>query len=89
MDEKISDKLSMVFLSCRSCDKVSALLYLLRSVIPSNEQTIIFCATMKHVEYIGSVLSKAGFNCGLLYSQLDAVARKMNIEKLVYVLLLN
>uniref|UniRef100_A0A0N5AUU5 RNA helicase n=1 Tax=Syphacia muris TaxID=451379 RepID=A0A0N5AUU5_9BILA len=63
VDEKISEQLSMVFLTCRSCDKIAVLLHLLRSVIPSNEQTIIFCATMKHVEYLSTIISKAGLDC--------------------------
>lgn len=80
-DTKVSEKLSMVFLACRDNDKVSALLYLARKAVRDEKQTIIFCATMKHVEYFSTILTEAGLDCCFLYSQLDAAARKMNITR--------
>ncbi|KAK6105949.1 DEAD/DEAH box helicase family protein [Brugia pahangi] len=79
--EKISDKLSMMFLYCRTDDKLAAFLHLAREVVAANEQTIVFCATMKHVEYLAAVAGKAGIDCVVLYSQLDSVARNINIQK--------
>ncbi|EFO19598.1 DEAD/DEAH box helicase [Loa loa] len=79
--EKISDKLSMVFLYCRSDDKLAAFIHLAREVVAGNEQTVVFCATMKHVEYLAAVAEKAGIDCVVLYSQLDCVARNINIQK--------
>ncbi|VDN53314.1 unnamed protein product [Dracunculus medinensis] len=81
VDEKLSDKLSMIFISCRADDKTAALLYLLRFIISHDEQTIVFCATMKHVEYLAAIIKEAGMICVFLYSQLDAVARKINMQK--------
>lgn len=81
VDTKISDKLSMLFFTCRDNDKLSALLYLARMAIQNNEQTIVFCATMKHVEYVVAILNEAGLDCCFLYSQLDPMARKMNIQR--------
>uniref|UniRef100_A0A0M3J4C5 RNA helicase n=1 Tax=Anisakis simplex TaxID=6269 RepID=A0A0M3J4C5_ANISI len=81
VDEKISDKLSMVFVVCRSDDKMAALLNLVRMLVSKHEQTIVFCATMKHVEYVALIMQMARIDCVVLYSQLDATARKMNIEK--------
>lgn len=82
VDEKISDRLSMIFLTCRTADKISAFLYLVRLAIANNEMTIVFCATMKHVEYLAAVAQRAAIDCVVLYSQLDAAARKINIERL-------
>uniref|UniRef100_A0A158Q733 RNA helicase n=1 Tax=Elaeophora elaphi TaxID=1147741 RepID=A0A158Q733_9BILA len=79
--EKISDKLSMVFLHCRADDKLAAFLHLAREVIAANEQTVVFCATMKHVEYLAAIAEKAGIDCVVLYSQLDSLARNINIQK--------
>ena len=45
----------LTFLECRSEDKMSVLLYLLRTVIKPSEQTVIFAATKHHVEYINMV----------------------------------
>lgn len=36
---------------------------------------------MKHVEYVVGILHRAGIDCSFVYSQLDATARKMNIQK--------
>uniref|UniRef100_A0A914YDF8 RNA helicase n=1 Tax=Panagrolaimus superbus TaxID=310955 RepID=A0A914YDF8_9BILA len=80
-DTKISEKLSMVFFACRDNDKTSALLYLARKAVREQKQTIIFCATMKHVEYFSTILTEAGLDVCFLYSQLDASARKMNISR--------
>lgn len=71
----------MVFLHCRADDKLAAFLHLAREVIAANEQTVVFCATMKHVEYLAAVTEKAGIDCVVLYSQLDPVARNINIQK--------
>ncbi|VDK75827.1 unnamed protein product [Onchocerca ochengi] len=81
LDEKISDKLSMLFFYCRTDDKLAAFLHLAREVVAANEQTVVFCATMKHVEYLAAIAEKAGIDCVVLYSQLDAVARNINIQK--------
>ena len=81
VDTKISDKLSLAFIACRPNDKISALLHLARRCVQRQEQTIVFCATMKHVEYISAIFREAGLDCCFLYSQLDAAARKMNIGR--------
>uniref|UniRef100_A0A7E4VM66 RNA helicase n=1 Tax=Panagrellus redivivus TaxID=6233 RepID=A0A7E4VM66_PANRE len=81
VDTKVSENMSMVFLACRAHDKISALLFLARKAIRQKEQTIIFCATMKHVEYVSAILTEAGLDCCFLYSQLDPAARKMNISR--------
>ncbi|CEF68169.1 ATP-dependent RNA helicase DDX54 [Strongyloides ratti] len=80
-DCKISDKLSMIFLLCRAHEKIHALLYLIREFLDKNQQTVVFCATMKHVEYVVSILEKSSISCAPLYSSLDPTARKENIQK--------
>ncbi|CAI4231838.1 unnamed protein product [Auanema sp. JU1783] len=81
VDEKISDKLSMVFITTRADDKLSTLVHLCRDLNAENKQTVVFCATMKHVEYVVAVLRRAGVEPSFIYSQLDATARKMNIAR--------
>ncbi|KAH7729314.1 ATP-dependent RNA helicase DDX54 [Aphelenchoides avenae] len=81
VDTKISDKLSMAFITCRAGDKIPALLYLARDAVSRKEQTIVFCATMKHVEYVVAIFAEAGLDCAFLYSQMDPTARKMNIAR--------
>ena len=45
----------MVFLECCSEEKTSILLYLLRSLIKADQQSVIFVATKHHVEYLNMV----------------------------------
>ncbi|KAE9421833.1 hypothetical protein Angca_003063, partial [Angiostrongylus cantonensis] len=81
VDEKISDRLSMVFALCRADEKLSVLLHLCRQMDTENNQTLVFCATMKHVEYVVAILNRAGIDNSFIYSQLDATARKLNIAR--------
>lgn len=79
LDSKLSDKLQLVFAACRQNEKLMALIYLCRILVQKQQKTIVFCATMKHVEYVQKVLSAADLDCTFLYSQLDPIARKENI----------
>ncbi|CAJ0931462.1 unnamed protein product, partial [Mesorhabditis belari] len=81
VDEKISERLSMAFCTCRADEKLATLLWLCRKMEHENQHTVIFCATMKHVEYVVAILNRAGIDVSFLYSQLDATARKLNIAK--------
>ncbi|CAD6197123.1 unnamed protein product [Caenorhabditis auriculariae] len=81
VDEKVSEQLSMIFCTCRPDEKLAILLQLCRRMDVEKKQTVVFCATMKHVEYVVGILNRAGIDCSFVYSQLDATARKMNIAK--------
>ncbi|VDM67536.1 unnamed protein product, partial [Strongylus vulgaris] len=81
VDEKISDRLSMVFATCRADEKLAVLLHLCRQMNSEGKQTVVFCATMKHVEYVVGIINRAGIDNSFIYSQLDATARKLNIQR--------
>lgn len=55
VDEKVSEKLSMVFALCRPDEKIAAVLSLGRKARDEKRQTVIFCATMKHVEFVSFI----------------------------------
>ena len=55
VDSKLSEQLKVFFLSVRKEDKACALLYLLKSVVPATEQTVVFVPTKHHVEYLKEV----------------------------------
>ena len=55
VDSKLSEQLKLFYLSVRKEDKVSALLYLLQTVLPAEEQTVVFTPTKHHVEYLKEV----------------------------------
>jgi ATP-dependent RNA helicase DDX54/DBP10 len=71
----------MLFMTVRKEQKSAALAYLFKSIIPSEEKTIVFVATRHHVEYMRQLLDAAGIECTFVYGQLDAAARKINIAK--------
>ncbi|XGW32105.1 hypothetical protein V3C99_010353 [Haemonchus contortus] len=81
VDEKISERLSMVFATCRADEKLAVLLHLCRQMDAEQKQTVVFCATMKHVEYVVGILNRAGVDTSFIFSQLDATARKLNIAR--------
>jgi len=55
------------------------LLRLLRHLIPSNSQTIVFAATKHHVEYLSDLLTLAEIPVTMIYGALDQTARKINL----------
>ena len=82
VDNKLSEHLQCKFFNIRKEEKPAALLFLLQQVIDINkEQTIIFASTKHHVEYLYQLLSKLHMKVTLIYGQLDASARKINIAK--------
>lgn len=44
-------------------------------------QTIVFCATKHHVEYLLLLLTTAGYSCSHIYSSLDQTARSLEMKK--------
>ncbi|GMT24608.1 hypothetical protein PFISCL1PPCAC_15905, partial [Pristionchus fissidentatus] len=81
VDEKVSELLSMIFVTCRPNDRTAAAVHLARKAVNERKQTVMFCATMKHVEYYVAILQKANIDCSFIYSQLDPTARKINISR--------
>ena len=52
VDSKLPEALKLAFVFSPSESKSSILLHLLRSAIKADELTIVFAATMHHVEYL-------------------------------------
>ena len=51
-DTKMSEELRLAFMMTRTNEKVPALLYLVRKIIPRDQLTIIFTATRHHSEFL-------------------------------------
>lgn len=81
VESKIPEQLTLSFIVCRPEEKLAVLLCLLKNVIKSDSQTVIFAATQHHVEYIHQILEKAGISNTYIYSNLDPSARKINAAK--------
>ncbi|XP_033190645.1 ATP-dependent RNA helicase DDX54 isoform X1 [Bombus vancouverensis nearcticus] len=81
VESKIPEQLTLSFIVCRPEEKLAVLLCLLKNIIKSDSQTVIFAATQHHVEYIHQILEKAGISNTYIYSNLDPSARKINAAK--------
>jgi len=77
----ISSDLRMSFLLMRSDEKVAMLLYMLREVVPKGQQTLVFCSTRHHVEWLHTVLEYEGMRVSSVYGSMDMMARKMSLGK--------
>ncbi|XP_050073918.1 ATP-dependent RNA helicase DDX54 [Anopheles maculipalpis] len=84
VESKIPDTLDLKYIYCRPAERYATLLVLLRDVIPSTAQTVIFAGTQHHVELISLMLTKAGVPNSHVYSGLDASARKINTAKFTH-----
>ncbi|KAH8379119.1 hypothetical protein KR009_003133, partial [Drosophila setifemur] len=83
VESKLPDALSLKFLYCRPDDRYTALVVLLKYVIPQEAQTVVFAGTQHHVELIAFILGEAGITNTSVYSSLDPAARKINTAKFV------
>ncbi|KAJ3307986.1 ATP-dependent RNA helicase ddx54, partial [Boothiomyces sp. JEL0838] len=81
LDNKISKDLQLYFFSVKHEDKEGCLFYLLRNVIPQDQQTVIFVSTKHHVEYIHNLLTSLGLSSTFIYGSLDQTARKINLAR--------
>ncbi|XP_011312648.1 ATP-dependent RNA helicase DDX54 [Fopius arisanus] len=81
VENKLPNELTLAFITCREEEKLAVLLCLLKYVIANDSPTVVFAATMHHVEYIHTILDQAGITNTFIYSNLDASARKINAAK--------
>lgn len=83
-DVKLSEELRLGFFYIRSNEKIAALLYLILTIIPSNQSTIIFAATKHHSEFLHQLLTSVGVTSTLIYGSMDQDARNSNLKSFRY-----
>ncbi|CAF3531275.1 unnamed protein product [Rotaria socialis] len=85
LEMKLNDNLKLLFFHSRHDDKTALLLYVLRSVIPVDQQVVIFVATRHHCEYLRELLEQQPqqefFSAVTIYSSLDHSTRKINLGR--------
>jgi ATP-dependent RNA helicase DDX54/DBP10 len=85
IEMKLNENLKLLFFHLRHDDKTGLLLYLLRSIIPINEQIVLFVATRHHCEYLKELLEQQQqqdlFSAVTIYSSLDHSTRKINLSR--------
>ena len=62
VESKLPEELTLAFITCRAEEKLAVLLCLLKNVIKPDSQTVIFAATMHHVDYIHAVCYPYAFD---------------------------
>jgi ATP-dependent RNA helicase DDX54/DBP10 len=80
-DSKISENLSLAFMTLRSADKPACLLFLMREIIPPEDMTVVFTATRHHAEYLHHLLGEVGIQSSIVYGAMDQQARLENLER--------
>jgi len=85
IEMKLNENLKLIFFHLRHDDKTALLLHLLRSIIPLNEQIVLFVGTRHHCEYLKELLEQQQqqniFSAVTIYSTLDHATRKFNLNK--------
>ncbi|XP_030767680.1 ATP-dependent RNA helicase DDX54 [Sitophilus oryzae] len=81
VESKLPEQLKLEFIIVRPEEKLATLIVLLKTVINSKQQTVVFAATKHHVEYLHMVLDQLGISNTYIYSDLDPSARKINSAK--------
>ena len=85
VEMKLNENLKLIFFHLRHDDKTAVLLHLIRSVIPSDQQIVVFVATRHHCEYLRELLEQQQqqelFSAVTIYSTLDHTTRKINLSK--------
>ena len=85
IEMKLNENLKLVFFHLRHDDKTALVLYLLRSIIPVDQQVVIFVATRHHCEYLKELLEQQQqqdlFSAVTIYSTLDHTTRKINLAR--------
>eukprot|EP00606_Chrysophyceae_sp_TOSAG23-5_P000217 GSChrysophyteH2.ASY1.ANO1.1445.1 assembled CDS len=79
-ESKTSDELRMAFLTVRSNEKMAALLYLVRTIIPKEHMTIVFTATKHHSEYVHHLFNNIGVTSTVVYGSMDQDLRSSNLK---------
>lgn len=78
-DSKLSDDLKCHFVAMKSHEKMAALLFVMQEMILQtgrNEQSIIFCATRHHVEYIYEMTRAAQLRTTYIFGVMDQETRE-------------
>ena len=83
-DTKMSEELRLGFMVTRTNEKVPALLYLVRKIIPRDQLTIIFTATKHHSEFLNTLFGVRNMSSSRTCTNTLIII----VMKYVYILLL-
>ena len=79
-ESKLSEELRIAFFLIRSNEKLASLIYIVNTLIPDDQQTIIFTATKHHSELIHALFEKLHLKSTMVYGSMDQDARTSNLK---------
>ncbi|KAL4442578.1 hypothetical protein ABPG74_006980 [Tetrahymena malaccensis] len=77
----INENITLNFILTRNNEKIASLVHLLKSVIPAEENSIVFASTKYHVDLICAILDKFNVSNVSIYGKMDAFARRDQINE--------
>lgn len=69
------------FFLTRPDEKIPLACFVLRELLPRDQQTIVFVATRHHVELLSNRFAQEGLACVPIYGTMDLIARRTNLSK--------
>ena len=79
----LSENIELHFLVSKTQEKFANLLYLLKNVIPQEDNIIIFASTKYHVDFITETLEKYDIKSVGIYGKMSQMDRKENFYQVM------
>lgn len=80
-DARVRLLAQMGFFLTRPDEKIPLACFVLRELLPRDQQTIVFVATRHHVELLSNRFAQEGLACVPIYGSMDLIARRTNLSK--------
>lgn len=61
------------FIVSKPTEKVAALIYLIKNIIPKSESSILFCPTKFHVDYVMDMFERFAITNVGIYGKMDSL----------------
>lgn len=81
VDTKVSENLRLALFTVRKEEKAAALVWLVRAVIPEDQQAIVFVSTRHHTEFLSLLLREGGVSAEAVYGDMDMTQRVSNLTR--------
>ncbi|KIZ06170.1 hypothetical protein MNEG_1790 [Monoraphidium neglectum] len=81
VERRLSPDLGLAFFTVRPDDKLAALVWLLREMLPPDQSTVVFVSTRHHADFLHNLLAREGLETAVVYGAMDQTARKIHVAK--------
>ncbi|KAI8463120.1 MAG: DEAD-domain-containing protein [Monoraphidium minutum] len=81
VERRLSPDLGLAFFTVRPDDKLAALVWLVREMLPPDQSTVVFVSTRHHADFLHTLLGREGLDAAVVYGAMDQAARKIHVAK--------